>query len=81
VTTGTEPIGPIDQLGRFVREVVRPAIHGRRHPLKVAAHHLHGEPIPAIEALGGYSSRSKSVRRWGGRWDTTWFRYDGFDPR
>ena len=32
--------------------MVAPAIHPRRLPLDVAAHHLHGEPVSAADALG-----------------------------
>ena len=39
-------------LRQFLKTVVRPAIYGRRAPLEVSAHHLHGEPIRAIEAVG-----------------------------
>jgi len=40
----------------------------------VAAHHVHGEPIPAVEALGRPFEPFAVGGRWGGRWDTTWFR-------
>ncbi|MGI8491393.1 MAG: alpha-mannosidase [Acidimicrobiales bacterium] len=59
---------------QLLNTVVRPAIHPRRVPMDVAAHHLHGEPIPAEEALAGPFESFEGGRAWGGAWDTTWFR-------
>ena len=39
------------ELDRFVADVVGPAVYPQRQPLDVAAHHVHGEPIAAAEAL------------------------------
>ena len=61
-------------LGPFVSEVIRPAIHPRRRALDVAAHHLHGEPVRVREALGFDFEPVAIGVRWGARWDTTWFR-------
>lgn len=63
-----------------VKKVVRPAIYRRRKPLEVAAHHVHGEPIPPAEAYErGYEPFAVGDQ-WGGRWDTTWFRMRGTIP-
>ena len=72
-----------DDLGsfrQFLKTVVRPAIYGRRAPLAVSAHHLHGEPIPANEAVGRPFTPFEVGDAWGGRWDTTWFRFRGSIP-
>ena len=67
-------------LRQFLKTVVRPAIYERRTPLEVSAHHLHGEPIPAIEAVGRSFSPFEVGDAWGGTWDTTWFRFRGSIP-
>ncbi len=65
---------------RFLRTKVRPAIHGLRVPLEVAAHHLHGEPVPAREALRRPFLPFSVGDSWGGAWDTSWFRFRGSIP-
>ena len=65
---------------QFLKTVVRPAVYGRRAPLEVSAHHLHGEPIPAIEAVGRPFTAFEVGDAWGGMWDTTWFRFRGTVP-
>ena len=67
-------------LRQFLKTVVRPAIYGPRAPLEVSAHHLHGEPIPAIEAVGRPFTPFEVGDAWGGTWDTTWFRFRGSIP-
>ena len=72
-----------DELGsirQFLKTVVRPAIYGRRAPLEVSAHHLHGEPIAAHEAVGRPFTPFEVGDAWGGMWDTTWFRFRGSIP-
>ena len=69
-----------DSVRRYLNTVVRPAIYGRRAALEVSAHHLHGEPIPAIEAVGRPFTPFEVGDAWGGRWDTTWFRFRGSIP-
>ncbi len=61
-------------LNRFIAEVVRPAVHPDRRPFEVAAHHVHGEPIPAAQALRAGYAPFEVGEPWGARWDTTWFR-------
>ncbi|HXN59566.1 MAG TPA: glycoside hydrolase family 38 C-terminal domain-containing protein [Acidimicrobiales bacterium] len=70
----------LGSLRQFLKAVVRPAIYGRRAPLEVAAHHLHGEPVPAIEAVGRPFTPFEVGSPWGGMWDTTWFRFRGSIP-
>jgi alpha-mannosidase len=67
-------------LRQFLKTVIRPAIYGRRAPLEVSAHHLHGEPIPAIEAVERPFTPFELGDAWGGTWDTTWFRFKGSVP-
>jgi alpha-mannosidase len=40
----------------------------------VAAHHVHGEPVPFAEARQRVFEPFVVGQAWGGRWDTTWFR-------
>jgi alpha-mannosidase len=68
------------ELERFVAEVVAPAIHRRRVPLTVAAHHLHGEPVSATDAMSREFLPFAVGGRWGAIWDTTWFRFRGEIP-
>jgi alpha-mannosidase len=70
----------LGSLRRFLKTVVRPAIYGGRAPLEVAAHHLHGEPVPAIEAVARPFTPFEVGSPWGGMWDTTWFRFRGSIP-
>ena len=67
-------------LRAFLQSVVRPAVYGRRAPLEVAAHHLHGEPVPVGEAVGRPFAPFPVGGAWGGMWDTTWFRFRGAIP-
>ncbi len=70
----------LGSLRHFLKTAVRPAIYGRRAPLEVAAHHLHGEPVPAIEAVGRTFTPFEVGSPWGSMWDTTWFRFRGSIP-
>ena len=67
-------------LRRFLKTVVHPAMYGPRTPLEVSAHQLHGEPIPATEAVRRPFTPFKVGDAWGGTWDTTWFRFRGSIP-
>jgi alpha-mannosidase len=77
-------LGPMaedpESLRRFLTSVVRPAIYGPRSPLEVAAHHLHGEPVAAGRAVELPFTPFAVGEAWGGRWDTTWFRFRGAIP-
>ena len=64
----------------FLARVVRPAIYGRRSPLEVAALHLKSEPVSPEVALGRRYIPFAVGQPWGGRWDTTWFRFRGTIP-
>ena len=48
--------------------------------LEVAAHHVHGEPIPATAAFGADYRPFPLGGSWGPPWDTTWFRLRGTVP-
>ena len=67
-------------LRQFLKAVVRPAVYGPCVPLETSAQHLHGEPIPAVEAVGRPFAPFEVGDRWGGTWDTTWFRFRGSIP-
>jgi alpha-mannosidase len=62
------------QIDRVVKTVVRPAIYGERVPLRVLAHHVHGEPISVADAQRRAYAPFELGQSWGGAWDTTWFR-------
>jgi alpha-mannosidase len=63
-----------------VKDVVRPAVYARRTPLDVAAQHVHGEPIAPADAYARPFEPFAVGGQWGGRWDTTWFRFRGTVP-
>ncbi len=66
---------------KFEQDVIRPAIHPRRHPLEVSAYHVRGEPVPVAAALGGDYVPVQVGDSWGAMWDTTWFRMQAEIPR
>ncbi len=71
------------RVGRIVRvlhEFVRPRRRGPATPLDVAAHHLHGEPVPPAQALAAEYRPFPLGGSWGPAWDTTWFRLRGTIP-
>ena len=68
------------RIGRVIATVVRPAIHGERVPLTVSAHHVHGEPIGVQDARARAYEPFGLGDRWGGAWDTTWFRMQAEIP-
>jgi alpha-mannosidase len=65
---------------RVIKDVVRPAVYPRTIPLRVSAHHVRGEPITVGEAFGRAFDPFEIGGAWGGRWDTTWFRFEGAVP-
>ena len=71
----------VDDVRHLVREVVRPAIHPQHRPLTVTAWTVHGEPVPADQAVTETFVPFAIGDRWGGRWDTTWFRMQAEIPR
>jgi alpha-mannosidase len=62
------------EIDRVLKRLVKPAIYGDRAPLEVDAHHVHGEPITVAEARDREYIPFAVGERWGGMWDTTWFR-------
>jgi alpha-mannosidase len=71
------------RVGRIVRvlhEFVRPRRRGPSVPVEVTAYHVHGEPVPAIEALAADYEPFAVGGSWGPAWDTTWFRIRGRIP-
>ena len=68
------------RIDQALRKVVRPAIHGERAPLDVAAHHVGGEPIAPEAAYARDYEPFAVGQPWGGAWDTTWFRMRGRIP-
>ncbi|HYD10730.1 MAG TPA: hypothetical protein VEA78_11555, partial [Acidimicrobiales bacterium] len=65
---------------RVVKDVVRPAVYPRTTPLAVSAHHVRGEPITVVDAATRQYEPFQVGGLWGGRWDTTWFRFEGAVP-
>src|SRR5690349_13814977 len=49
-------------------------------PFTVLAHHVHGEPISVQEARTRAFEPFEIGGKWGGAWDTTWFRLRGDIP-
>jgi alpha-mannosidase len=70
----------MEEVRRFVSDVVRPAIHSNRRPLMVSALHLHGEPVPVGEALEREFEPFAVGSAWGAIWDTSWFRFRASVP-
>jgi alpha-mannosidase len=71
------------RLGRIVRvmsEFVRPRRQGPSVPVEVSAFHVHGEPVPAAQALAAEYEPFAVGGAWGPRWDTTWFHIQGTIP-
>ncbi|MDD5261834.1 MAG: alpha-mannosidase [Methylacidiphilales bacterium] len=56
-------------------------IHSKPAPISIAAYHVHGEPIPATEALAKKYTPFAVGQPWGAMWNTTWFRFSGTIPR
>jgi alpha-mannosidase len=53
---------------------VEPARYGPPVVADITARHLHGEPVGYDDALRGRWDPFAVGDRWGGNWDTTWFR-------
>lgn len=56
---------------------LEPTRFGPPIPLEVRAAHIHGEPVGYSEAVNGPWEPFEVGERWGGTWDTTWFRLRG----
>lgn len=69
--------------GRITRtlERIRSLIHSAPAPISVEAWHVHGEPVPATEALAKKYEPFSVGQPWGAAWNTTWFRFSGTVPR
>ncbi|HEY3952609.1 MAG TPA: glycoside hydrolase family 38 C-terminal domain-containing protein [Streptosporangiaceae bacterium] len=68
------------RLDRVLRERIRPAVHGATAPLRVAAWHAPGEPVPPAEGLAADYQPVEVGAAWGRPWSTTWFSCDGTVP-
>jgi alpha-mannosidase len=68
------------RIDRFVRERLRPAIHGASVPLSVAAWSATDEPVPFSEAVRQSFTPFPIGRAWGRPWGTTWFHVTGVVP-
>jgi len=69
-----------DSVDQVLKSVVKPALFGACEPFAVLAHHVHGEPIPVVEARRRPYEPFAVGDAWGGAWDTTWFRFQGTIP-
>jgi alpha-mannosidase len=70
----------VGRISRVFNEFVRPTRRGEIAPLEVAAHHLHGEPVPPEAALAATFEPFAVGQAWGPAWGTTWFRLRGAVP-
>jgi len=70
----------VRRINRVLNEFLRPRRRGPTVALEVAAHHVHGEPIPASQAFGADYQPFALGGSWGPPWDTTWFRLRGTVP-
>ena len=70
----------VGRITRVLNEFVRPRRRGPTASLDVAAYHVHGEPVPAVEAFGADYEPFPLGGSWGPPWDTTWFRLRGTIP-
>ncbi len=68
------------RLGRFVEELVLPAIYPRRHQLDVAAWPVPDEPVPAAVALHQRYEGFAVGSPWGKAWSTLWLHVTGQVP-
>ena len=68
------------RLDRVLKERIRPAVHGARVPLQVAAWHVPGEPVAPAEALSAEYQPFEVGAAWGRPWGTTWFSCHGTVP-
>ncbi|MDR1190591.1 MAG: alpha-mannosidase [Verrucomicrobiales bacterium] len=59
---------------------IQAVVYRERLPLTLAAHAVHGEPIPAAVALEATYRPFAAGKPWGAAWDTTWFRARGTVP-
>lgn len=59
---------------------IRRVIYDAKAPLRIAAWHVHGEPVPLEAAMRAEYQPFEVGGRWGGLWDTTWFRFQGEVP-
>jgi len=70
----------LDRVGHLLRRYVLPARLGPFSPLVLAAHPVHGEPVPYEEAVAGPWEACGPGWAWGADWDTCWFRLVGRVP-
>lgn len=65
-----------------LRRDIRPAMYAATTPVDIAARHVHGEPIDARAATAAATpfEAFHVGQAWGGRWDTTWFRFKATVP-
>lgn len=68
------------RLDRVLKERIRPAVHGATEPLRVAAWHVPGEPVPPAEGLAAEYQPFEVGGAWGRAWGTTWFSCQGTVP-
>lgn len=69
-----------DRLWRTVDDVLWPAVHSERTPLRVTAWFCPGEPVPIAEALAATYKPLPVGGLWGAPWSTAWFHLVGEVP-
>jgi alpha-mannosidase len=76
--------GDRDRLLARVRHLIKryidPARFGPAVPVELAIHRVHGEPVSYTEGTQGPWEPFKVGDRWGGTWDTSWFRASASVP-
>lgn len=56
-------------------------IYPETAPIDAALWEVHGEPVPFAKACKAKFAPCEVGSRWGGRWDTGWFRFRGTVPK
>ncbi|WP_158889657.1 alpha-mannosidase [Amycolatopsis anabasis] len=68
------------RIERVLGERVRPAVYPESIPVRVAAWHAPGEPVPPATALAAEFGPFAVGEEWGPAWGTTWFRFTATVP-
>jgi alpha-mannosidase len=64
----------------LIKRYIEPARFGSPVPVELAIHRIHGEPVSYAQGTEGPWEPFKVGDRWGGTWDTSWFRASASVP-